>query len=196
MTLTWANLLSALRIALIPLFVVTLTRGETLSALLLFGFAGLTDLFDGIVARSYQQQSKLGAFLDPAADKLLLTCAYLMLSLPVGGLPRLIPFWVFLLVLARDLLIVICAAIIYRRIRFSRFRPLRLSKWNTAFQIIGVFLVLIADVMPAYFPTAVPVTDLLARATIMAVVVLTSASGLEYAYRFIYRYRDLEPGKS
>ncbi|RMH21253.1 MAG: CDP-alcohol phosphatidyltransferase family protein [Acidobacteria bacterium] len=190
--MTWPNLLSGLRLVLIPLFVVTLMRGESLAALVIFAVAGLTDLLDGIVARWYHQQSKLGAYLDPAADKLLLTTAYLMLSLPVAGWPQLIPFWVFVLVILRDLIIVAGALWIYLRLGYSGFRPLPLSKWNTAVQIVAVFLVLIADLMPAGVPALEGFAAASSRLAIVAVAVLTVVSGLEYAYRFLYRYRDLK----
>lgn len=191
MSLTWANLLSALRLALVPLFVWALLDGRPGWAAVIFAVAGITDLLDGLVARSWRQQSKLGAYLDPAADKVLLTAAYFVLSAPFAGWPRTIPFFVFVLVLLRDLIIVVGAAIIYRRIRYDRFRPLRLSKWNTAIQIIGVFVVLIADAARRAGHVAAPTLIGLAHAVIVLVVVLTIVSGLEYAYRFIYRYRDL-----
>ncbi len=191
MPLTWANLLSALRLALVPLFAWLLLDGRSAGALLVFVIAGVTDMLDGLVARSWRQQSRLGAYLDPAADKVLLTAAYLILSAPIDGWPRVIPFFVFILVLLRDLIIVIGALIIYWRIRFNRFVPLRLSKWNTACQILGVFVVLIADVARTADHAAAPALIGLAHVVVILVVAFTVVSGLEYAYRFIYRYGDL-----
>ncbi len=191
MTLTWANLLSGLRLAIIPLFVLAVFQGRAMAALTWFVIAGLTDLLDGFVARSYAQQSRLGAYLDPAADKLLLTAAFLVLSWPNADLPQRIPFYVFILVLLRDLFIVIGALIIYLRLRFTGFAPLRLSKWNTAFQIMGAAVVLMAWAMRQAQMAAADFAEVASELMVMMVVGFTVASGLEYIYRFVFRYGDL-----
>lgn len=183
MNLTWPNLLSALRVALIPLFIIALIDGRPGRALILFGLASLTDLLDGFIARFYHQQSVLGAYLDPMADKLLLTSAYIMLAVPnlVPGVG--IPIWLTVLVIARDVIIVVVALIIYLALGITKFPPSRISKWNTAFQLIAVFLVLLSGLSTLF--------ELPARTTLYIVALLTVTSGLEYAYRFIYRAQDL-----
>ena len=177
--MTWPNLLSALRVALIPLFIIAVIHGDAGKALLIFSLAAITDLFDGFIARFYQQQSVLGAYLDPMADKLLLTSAYIMLAIPGLHPGLIIPVWVTVLVITRDVIIVVVALIVYLQLGISDFKPSWISKWNTAFQLIAVFLVLLSGLFP--------ILEMTALITVFIVVALTISSGLEYAYRFIYK---------
>ena len=143
MKLTWPNLLSGLRIALVPLFIIALIERRPGEALVIFAVAGLTDLLDGIAARFLKQQSVLGAYLDPVADKLLLTSAFVILAIP-GLHPGLqIPVWVTVVVISRDVAIVVVALLIHLAIGISKFPPSRISKWTTAFQITAVVAVLL-----------------------------------------------------
>lgn len=181
--MTWPNLLSALRIALIPIFITSVLEQRAWPAFLVFTLAGITDLLDGLIARFFQQQSALGAYLDPMADKLLLTAAFIMLAIP-GLYPGLqIPVWITGLVITRDVIIVVVAAIVYLHYGITRFPPSIISKWNTAFQIIAIFAVLLTGLSSSF--------DLLAKISIWTMVALTTASGLEYGNRFIYRFNEL-----
>ncbi len=183
MSLTWPNLLSTLRIALIPIFIVTLIKGYPGLALTIFAVAGFTDLLDGAIARFLHQQSVLGAYLDPMADKLLLTAAYILLAFP-GMHPGLrIEPWISALVITRDVIIVVVALVVYLTLGISKFPPSRISKWNTAFQIIAVYMVLLSGVWLMVTPVA--------EVVIYVMVFFTITSGLEYAYRFIYRSNHL-----
>ena len=107
MSFTIPNLLSLLRMGLIPVFIIAVLNGRATQALLIFVVAGLTDALDGLIARFWSQQSALGAYLDPMADKLLLVSAYATLAVPGvhAGVP--IPLWVTVLVITRDVLIVV-----------------------------------------------------------------------------------------
>ncbi len=82
MNFTVPNLLSLLRMGIIPLFVIALLEGQPRRALILFLVAGVTDALDGFIARFWNQRSVLGTYLDPIADKLLLMTAYVILSVP------------------------------------------------------------------------------------------------------------------
>ncbi len=125
MKLTWPNLLSALRIGLVPIFIVVVIERRPGQALLIFAVAGLTDLLDGFFARFLKQQSVLGAYLDPAADKLLLTAAFVMLAIP-GLFPgQQIPIWMTVLVISRDVTIVVIALIAHLAIGITKFPPQR-----------------------------------------------------------------------
>lgn len=185
--MTWPNLLSALRLGMIPFFVIALVERRPGLALVLFAVAGLTDLLDGFIARFFNQQSVLGAFLDPMADKLMMTAAFVTLAIPDVHPGRTIPIWIAVLVISRDVLIVIIALILYLAIGITEFKPSWLSKWNTAFQIGAVTAVLLTGISPGF--------DLLAIGLLYAVVPLTWVSGLEYAYRFVVRESDLTPPK-
>src|SRR5215813_11029765 len=107
---TLPNILTIIRMALTPLFVTFLYYQKFTFALLVFVFAGVTDFFDGLLARSFDQKSELGTILDPIADKILMTTSFVALSLssiiPRGNhLP--VPFWVTAIVISRDLFIII-----------------------------------------------------------------------------------------
>ena len=150
MTFTIPNLLSLLRMGLIPLFVIMVMNGDAPKALLIFVVAGVTDALDGFIARFWKQQSLLGAYLDPMADKLLLTTAYVVLSIPSlnhGGAQ--IPPWMTILVIARDVLIVVVALVLYLAAGVRKFPPSVLSKINTILQVVAVALVLVSGAFPS-----------------------------------------------
>jgi cardiolipin synthase len=175
-SLNLPNLLTLLRMGMIPLFTIALLNDEPGKALVIFAVAGLTDALDGFLARIFEQASVLGAYLDPIADKLLLTTAYIMLSIPHEGsdLVR-IPIWVTVLVLARDILILVIALVLWLALGVSKFKPTKLSKVNTVAQVAGILLVLLSGVYP----------DMATPATVCIYLVggLTLLSGCDYLYR-------------
>ncbi len=177
--MTWPNLLSALRIAIVPLFIIAVIEGRPGVAFLLFLLAGITDLLDGYIARRHHQQSVLGVFLDPAADKLLITAAFILLSWPGVHQGLQIPIWVMVLVISRDVIIVTVALIVRLTVGLKSFPPTVISKWNTSFQIAAILSYLLTGLTRE--------VDLLAKGVLAVMVLLTAASGLEYAYHFIYR---------
>ncbi len=150
--ITIPNLLTFLRMALIPVFASLLFYGYSGWALAVFFVAGVSDGVDGFIARRFNQQSELGTILDPIADKLLMTTAFIILTLPgifssVDYLP--IPFWVTAAVIGRDVLIVTVAAAINIMTGFRGFKPSWLGKLSTTVQIFAVGLILIAAVVPS-----------------------------------------------
>ena len=175
MKFTIPNFLSLARMGLVPLFIIAVLDGESRKALLIFGIAGLTDALDGFIARFWNQQSLLGAYLDPIADKLLLTSAYIVLSFPTLNQGAQIPLWVTVLVIARDVLMVAVALILYLAAGVKKFPPTVLGKINTVLQVVAVVLVLFS----ALLPRLEPVTEW----TLIAVAGLTVVSGLNYVYR-------------
>lgn len=178
MIFTIPNLLTLLRMGLIPLFIITLVNGDPRKALLIFVVAGVTDALDGAIARFWKQQSLLGAYLDPIADKLLLMSAYVVLSIPGLSHTAPIPLWVTILVIARDVLIVAVALILYLAAGIRKFPPSVLSKINTVLQVVAVVLVLLAGTLPE-----VRSADLAADVAVYLVAGFTVASGLDYIYR-------------
>lgn len=170
--MTIPNLLSLLRMGLTPLFLISVVQGRPAAALAIFAFAGVTDALDGFIARTYGQQSRLGAYLDPIADKLLLMSAYVVLAIP--GLQRgaSIPVGVTMLVIARDLIIVIFALVVYLALGVTRFPPSWLSKVNTTVQVTVAILVLASGVWRALVP--------IAEWSTYAVVVTVAASSAGY----------------
>jgi cardiolipin synthase len=136
MNLTAANQLTLLRIVLIPPFVILLLYGYRGWALVTFLTAGVTDLFDGLIARKTGQRTTLGAWLDPMADKLLLVSMFVMLTLPDIGSANRLPLWFTVLVLSRDIAIVLTVAVVNLAVGRRTFRPSIFGKVATATYIL------------------------------------------------------------
>jgi cardiolipin synthase (CMP-forming) len=132
------NFLSLLRIILVPVVVIFLIQGSYGKALITFTFAGLTDALDGTLARLLNSQTKLGAYLDPIADKLLLTASYVTLSI-LGILPS----WLTVLVISRDFLILLGIAILSLLSVPYEIKPAIVGKVTTALQLSTIFFALL-----------------------------------------------------
>lgn len=175
MKFTIPNLLSVLRMGLVPLFIISVLDGKPLRALILFLVAGVTDALDGFIARRANQQSLLGTYLDPIADKILLTSAYIALSIPSLNHGVQIPLWITVLVIARDLMIVVMAVIMALASGIRNFPPSRLSKFNTLVQVVTVLVLLVSALLPNLEPVASMLLYLVAATTL--------SSGLHYMFR-------------
>lgn len=168
---TAPNLLTLLRICMAPFLVAAILGGHYAIGFWLFLGAGLTDALDGLLARWLQQRSILGHYLDPVADKLLLSTLFLVL-LHKG----LMPMTVTVLVFGRDVAILLVAAILYAAVGRREFPPSVFGKANTLAQVGAVAAVLLHQLITAGW-----VRDL--RAFMLdATMVLTVASGLHYAW--------------
>ena len=147
--LTIPNILTFMRMGLIPVFVSLVYYGYRELALAVFLVAGISDGIDGFLARKFNQESELGTIIDPIADKLLMTVAFIMLTLPnvlppTRHLP--IPFWLTASVIGRDILILAVAAAINIITGFRGFKPSFWGKASTFVQVIGITLVMVAAV--------------------------------------------------
>ena len=142
MNLTAANQLTILRMLLIPAFVILLLYGYRGWALVTFFAAGITDLFDGLIARWTGQKTTLGAWLDPMADKLLLVTMFVMLTLPGIGSANRLPLWFTVLVISRDVAIVATVAVVNLAVGPRTFRPSIYGKIATAVYILTGVLTL------------------------------------------------------
>jgi cardiolipin synthase len=165
------NLLTLLRICLAPFLVAAILEGHYALSFVLFAAAGLTDALDGALARMLKQRSMLGHYLDPVADKLLLSTLFVVLMYK-----GLIPTTVTVLVFGRDVGILLVAAILYAAAGRREFRPSLFGKANTVAQIGAVAAVLLREITPANW---VAMVKLVALDTTM---VLTVVSGLHYAW--------------
>jgi cardiolipin synthase len=167
--ITIPNLLTFLRMALIPVFASLLYYGYTGWGLIVFMAAGISDGVDGFVARRLNQESELGTILDPIADKLLMTTAFLILTMPNIFPPpgKSVPFWVTAAVIGRDVLIITVAGAINIMTGFHGFKPSRLGKLSTLVQVAAVCLILFAAVFGYSFflPTVYTIVALLAFAS-------------------------------
>ncbi len=172
---TIANQLTLLRLLLIPAFVLLLIYGKFGWALATFATAGVTDALDGIAARTIGQKSELGAWLDPAADKLLLLTTFTMLTLPNIGLVNRLPLWLTVLVVSRDVGIVLTVAIVSLSMGPRTFRPSPLGKAATAIFILTCVIVMYFNYLGR--------TSLWVEVAIWISLVITLASGVDYVWR-------------
>jgi cardiolipin synthase len=172
---TIANQLTLLRLLLIPAFVLLMLYGRFGWALVIFIVAGLTDLLDGVAARAAGQSSDLGAWLDPAADKLLLVTTFIVLTLPNIGLVNRLPLWLTILVISRDVGIVLTVAIVNLAVGPRTFRPSPLGKAATAIFIFACVVVMYFNYL-GYHSRWVD-------AAIWVSLVITLASGVDYVWR-------------
>ncbi len=163
------NLLTLTRILLVPCFVMAVVYRSYPLALSVFFAAGITDGLDGLLARSLGQKTKLGAILDPLADKLLLTTAYITL-----GVLRLIPFWLTLIVVSRDVIIALGILVILILGYHYEIRPRMVSKATTVFQIVTVLAVLCGQI--------IHIVPLFLTVLYILTIILTIVSGLYYVY--------------
>ncbi len=173
--LTLANQLTLLRMLLIPAFVLLVVYGLFGWALVVFSIAGLTDVLDGLIARAAGQKTSLGAWLDPAADKLLLVTTFIVLTLPNIGLVNRIPIWLTVLIISRDVGIVLTVAIVNLAVGPRTFRPSALGKAATALFIVTCVVVMYFN----YLGQPSPLVDVF----IWASLAITLASGVDYGWR-------------
>ena len=132
------NLLTMLRLVAIPFLVIAILRRHQEEALLIFVLAGATDAVDGRLARRLNQSTRLGQYLDPIADKLMLSTLFLTTT-HMG----LVPFYVTVLVFARDLGILLISSLLFFTHTMRDFRPSMVGKVNTLLQIFTMLVVLV-----------------------------------------------------
>lgn len=162
----------------VPCFVILLIYDYPRAATVIFLLAGITDGLDGLIARKLKQKTVLGSFLDPMADKILLTAAFITLTIPSVPLVLHIPTWLTVLTISRDVLIAVSVLIIHLQTRHSSFPPSLLGKGTTLVQLLLVGVCMLANfeakLAIAVFPAVVWTT-----------LAFTLASGLHYSYRSI-----------
>ena len=191
MLLTYANQLTILRMAFVPCFVILLIYGHPKSATVLFLIAGITDGLDGLLARKLQQRTVLGSLLDPMADKILLTAAFVTLTVPSLPLVLHIPTWLTVLTISRDVLIAVSVLIIHLQTQHSQFPPSLLGKCTTAVQLLTVGVCMFANFDAEHATAIFPLVK-------YSTLALTLASGLHYAYKsvkIIASYQETDGGK-
>jgi cardiolipin synthase (CMP-forming) len=165
------NLLTLSRLFIIPFLVIAILDGRFRLAFALFVLAGFSDGFDGLVARMLSQRTVLGQYLDPIADKLLLSTLFLVLT-HVGLVPR----YVTVLVFSRDLGILLISTLLFATSTLRDFRPSLLGKLNTLVQIVGLTVVLVEQVWrPLHVET-------LREGLLWTVALLAPFSAAQYAW--------------
>jgi cardiolipin synthase (CMP-forming) len=177
--LTAPNQITLLRLIFIPFVIIMVLDGNWPWALGLLIAAGLSDALDGVLARALHQQTLLGQYLDPIADKLLLSSLFLVLSVA-----KKIPWKYTVLVFSRDVCIVATCVVLYATVGFRDFRPSIFGKINTLCQISAVFFVVLEQVMP------VLLVLVLARFFLYATFTFTLISGVHYILLTGHRLRE------
>jgi len=171
--LTPANQLTLTRVLLVPVFVILVVYGYLGWALIVFMVAGLTDLFDGLLARTLSRRTTLGAWLDPMADKFLIVATFVVLTLPNLGLVNRLPIWLTILIISRDLLIVVTVAIINLAVGRREFRPSIYGKIATATYIMTCVTIMYFNYLQR--------TSMWVEAGIYASAAITLISTVHYA---------------
>jgi cardiolipin synthase len=170
--LTPANQLTLLRMLLIPAFVILVLYGYLGWALVAFSVAGATDALDGFLARRSGERTRLGAWLDPMADKLLLVTTFVVLTLPGLGLANRFPIWLTVLIISRDVVIVLTVAIVNLAVGPKTFSPSIYGKIATATYIVTAVVAMLFNYLRYH--------SVVVDALVYASLAITLVSGLHY----------------
>jgi cardiolipin synthase len=181
--LTAPNQLTLLRMIFLPFIVIYLVKHDFKWALALFVLAGLSDGLDGLLARTLHQQTVLGQYLDPIADKLLMSTMFLVLSIEQRAL---VPWKYTIIVFSRDISILLISGVLFMIAGLRDFRPSIFGKANTCAQIGAVFFVLLFLVEP------IVLVQIAAKVFLRATFMFTIVSAVHYA--FLVQHRLREPG--
>lgn len=178
------NLLTMLRLFILPFLVIEILDGHWWLAFLLLWIAGISDGLDGLIARWLKQQTTLGQYLDPVTDKALLSTLFLVLT-HVAVIPR----YVTVLVFSRDLGILLISAILYVTNTLRDFRPSWLGKFNTLLQILGVLIVMTAQIIPGAGLAEVK------SVLLHAIAFIAPISAAQYAWIVLRRVQNQSEGQ-
>lgn len=176
------NLLTLMRLFIIPFLIITILDGNYQVAFGLFLLAGLSDALDGLVARMLRQRTTLGQYLDPIADKLLLSTLFVVFT-HVALMPR----YVTVLVFSRDLGILLISTLLFATGTLRDFRPSWFGKLNTLMQIIALTAVLCQKVFAWHHLT------LLRDGLVRIIAVMAPLSAAQYAWIVFRRINAQQP---
>jgi cardiolipin synthase (CMP-forming) len=168
---TVPNQITFLRLGFLPFFLILILYEKYQWALLVLVITAFTDALDGLLARTLHQKSALGAYLDPIADKLLLSSSFVVLAME-----KKMAWWLTILVLSRDILMLIVAAVILLIQGYRPFPPSLLGKSTTFFEIALVFFTVFAAAYPS------DRVDLMAQYLVYAVAAFVIISGFHYCF--------------
>jgi cardiolipin synthase len=171
-----ANGLTATRVLLVPLFAYLLISYRFRPALLVFVVCGTSDMLDGILARWLQQRTVVGFYLDPIADKLLMATGFVVLAIV-----KVVPLWLAIMVISRDIFILIGSLLYLILLDSEDIAVTRMSKGNTAVQILTVIYFLASRAFPGVWGHVPAGSELWVTGTVVAICALSTAvSGIQY----------------
>jgi len=173
-----ANALTAFRVLLVPLFAHLLISGRIRHALAVFAACGISDALDGLLARALRQRTVVGYYLDPIADKLLMATSFIVLAYV-----KILPEWLTILVISRDLFILIGSVLILLILDSGSIKATSLSKVNTAVQILTVVYFLAIHAFHGLESAAAVEWEPLVTGAVVGLCALTTlASGVHYLF--------------
>lgn len=171
-----ANGLTATRVLLVPLFAYLLISGRFRPALLVFVVCGTSDMLDGLLARWLHQRTVVGFYLDPIADKLLMATSFVVLAIV-----KVVPDWLAILVISRDIFILIGSLLILLLLDSGEIAATGISKGNTAMQILTVIYFLTVRAFPGIWALVPAGSELLVTdAVVILCAASTAVSGIHY----------------
>ncbi len=171
-----ANVLTAVRVLLVPVVAFLLISGRFRLALFIFAVCGISDALDGLLARWLRQRTMVGFFLDPIADKLLIATSFIVLAIV-----KVIPDWLTVLVISRDIFILAGSFLIILLIGSEEIKVTTISKMNTVMQIATVLYFLSVRAFPGVLNLLAPGLEETANsAVVMLCALTTSLSGVQY----------------
>ena len=182
--LTAPNQLTLLRMIFLPFIVINLVKHDFKWALVLFVLAGLSDGLDGLLARKLHQQTLLGQYLDPIADKLLLSTMFLVLSIEYRNV---IPWKYTVIVFSRDISILLISGVLFMIAGLRDFRPSIFGKANTFAQVAAIFFALLLLVEPVVW------VSIALKTLLRATLAFTILSAVHYAFLVQHRLRAHAP---
>jgi cardiolipin synthase len=178
------NQLTLLRMIFLPFIVINVVGKHYVWALVLFVLAGISDGLDGLLARKLHQQTQLGQYLDPIADKLLMSTMFLVLSIE----HRLVVPWKYtVVVFSRDISILLVSGVLFMIAGLKDFRPSIFGKANTFAQVAAIFFAMLLLVMPVLW------VDIARKTFLRATFFFTILSAVHYAFLVQHRLRTHNP---
>ena len=178
--LTAPNQLTLLRMIFLPFIVINVVGHHYVWALVLFVLAGMSDGLDGLLARRLHQQTQLGQYLDPIADKLLMSTMFLVLSIEHRDL---VPWKFTVVVFSRDISILLVSGVLFMIAGLKDFRPSIFGKANTFAQVAAIFFAMLLLVMPVLW------VDIARKTFLRATFIFTIISAVHYAFLVQHRLR-------
>ncbi len=173
------NFITLLRVVAIPFFAISLWYGRLWAALFIFIGAGLTDLLDGWIARRFNQRSRVGAILDPAADKLMMLTAFVLMSLVSNiEVSYRIPVWVAILSISRDIIIATISFMYYVKDEYLNKTPSLMGKVTTGSEFVAISIGLLLNTVSPR-----PWFNDLNLLIFYLIALLVFSSGLHYFFR-------------
>jgi cardiolipin synthase len=178
------NQLTLLRMIFLPFIVINVVGHHYVWGLVLFVLAGISDGLDGLLARKLHQQTQLGQYLDPIADKLLMSTMFLVLSIE----HRLVVPWKYtVVVFSRDISILLVSGVLFMIAGLKDFRPSIFGKANTFAQVAAIFFAMLLLVTPVLW------VDIARKTFLKATFFFTILSAVHYAFLVQHRLRSHEP---